>query len=169
MDNEEKNKKILAVVLVIILVVFGIYNLFFKKGKEEKIDTETIAVVKDNDRFYTVSSCVSKYLTYLSSSDTNNLYLLLNENYKKENNITKDNIYNYIGNIEGNISFNPRKMFEQRLSKNIYKYYVKGYIQKDTFDQIGEKEIYYIIVIMNQSNLTFSIMPYNGEMFGDKK
>lgn len=165
MNNEEKSQKILAVVLVIILVMFGIYNLFFKKSKEEKIDTKTITVVKDNDRFYTVSSCVNKYLTYLSSNDVDNLYLLLNEGYIKENNITKENINDFIKPITDNLSFSPNKMFEQRLSKNVYKYYVKGYIRKDTFGQIGEKEIYYIIVIMDQSNLTFSIIPYNGEMF----
>lgn len=169
MDNEERNKKILAIVLVIILLILGIYKIFFSKPKEEKIDTKTISVVKDNNRFYTVSSCVYKYLTYLSAKDNDNLYLLLDETYKKENNITKDNIYNYIGNVEGDISFNARKIFEQRLSKNVYKYYVKGYIQANTIFQTGEKQIYYVIVIMDQSNLTFSIMPYDGEMFGDKK
>lgn len=165
MNNEEKNQKIFAVILVIILVMFGIYNLFFKKSKEEKIDTKTITVVKDNDRFYTVASCVNKYLSYLSSNDVDNLYLLLNDGYKKENNITKENINDFIKTTMEFITFNPRKMFEQRLSKDVYKYYVKGYIRKDTFNDIGSKEEYYIIVIMDQSNLTFSIMPYDGEMF----
>lgn len=165
MNNEEKNQKIFAVILVIILVMFGIYNLFFKKSKEEKIDTKTITVVKDNDRFYTVASCVNKYLSYLSSNDVDNLYLLLNDGYKKENNITKENINDFIKKTMEFVTFNPRKMFEQRLSKDVYKYYVKGYIRKDTFNDIGSKEEYYIIVIMDQSNLTFSIMPYDGEMF----
>lgn len=165
MNNEEKNQKILAVILIIILLMLGIYTFFFKKSKEEPIDTETISVVKDNDRFYTVSSCVNKYLSYLSSNDIDNLYLLLDEGYKKENNITKENINNFIKPTMEFVTFSPRKMFEQRLSKDVYKYYVKGYIRKDTFSQIGKKEDYYIIVIMDQSNLTFSIMPYDGEMF----
>ena len=165
MNNEERNKKILVVILVIMVITLGIYNLFFKKPREEKIDTETISVVKDNDRFYTVSSCVDRYLLYLSSNDVDNLYLLLNEGYKKENNITKENINNFIKPTMNFVTFNPRKMYEQRLSKNVYKYYVKGYIKEDTFNQIGEKEDYYVIVIMDQSNLTFSIMPYDGEIF----
>lgn len=165
MNKDEKNQKILAIVLVIIVCILGIYKLFFDKSKKETIDTETISVVKNNDRFYTVTSCVNKYLTYLSSGDKDNLYLLLNENYKNENNITKENISNFININIGNISFNPYKMFEQRLSKNVYKYYIKGYIRKDTFSGVGPKEEFYIIIIMNQSNLTFSVMPYDGEMF----
>ena len=120
-NNEDRNKKILVVFLIVLTVGIIVYDKFLKKEPEENIDTTTISVVTDRNRFYTVASCVNKFLTYLTSKDTDSLYLLLDENYKTENKITKDNIYNYIGTYNNELIFNPKKIFEQRLSTNIYK------------------------------------------------
>lgn len=164
-NNEDRNNKILAIVLVCLVGVVAIYNIFFKGNKQEKIDTKTISVLTDNSRFYTVSSCVSKFLSFLTGKDTDKLYVLLDENYVKENNVTKENIYNFLGTYDNELIFSPKKIFEQRISENIYKYYVKGYISPDIMDSIGEKQDYYIIVIQDQENMTFSIVPYDGKMF----
>ena len=56
-------------------------------------------------------------------------------------------------------------MFQQRISKDIYKYYVKGYIQEETMDLVPLKEDYYVIVILDEKNMTFEIEPYDGSMF----
>lgn len=165
--KEERNKKILAIVLVSAVLLLGIYNLFFNKLtiEKEKIDTKTISIVKDNSRFYTVSSCVSKFLNYLSIKDTNNLLILLSEDFKSSNNVTIDNIYSYIGNINGTKNFSARKMYEQRISENIYKYYIHGYIQSESMNFIANKENYYLIVILDEETMTFAIEPYDGSMF----
>ena len=167
MNKEERNKKILAIVIVIAVLILGIYKLFFENDEipEELIDTKTISVVKDNSKFYTVSSCVSKYMNYLSIGDTNNLLILLSNEYKTTNSINSSNIYNYISLFNGPRTFTPKKMFQQRISKFIYKYYVNGYIQEETIDSLGIKEEYYIIVIMDEKNMTFEIEPYDGSMF----
>lgn len=168
MNNKaDRNEKILAIVIVIAVLFLGIYKIFFDKEviEEEKIDTETISIVKDNSKFYTVSSCVSKYITYLSSGQTDKLLVLLSKNYKEKNSINLSNIHNYI-DFNGNTSaFNPRKMFQQRLSKNVYKYYVSGYIEEETIDSIPVSEQFYIIVILDEKNMTFEIEPYDGDMF----
>lgn len=164
-DNEDRNKKILVVFLILLAVGILVYDKLLKKDPEEDIDTTTISVVTDRNRFYTVTSCVNKFLTYLTSKNTDSLYLLLDENYKNEKQITKDNIYNFIGTYNNELIFSPKKIFEQRLSRNVYKYYIKGYISADVMDSVGAKQDYYIIVIQDQENLTFSIMPYDGEMF----
>ena len=168
MDNKtERNKKIFAIVVVIAVLILGIYKLFFDKNhnEEEKIDTKTISVLKDNSRFYTVSSCVSKYLNYLAISDTENLLILLSNDYKTKNGVNSSNLYNFISSSNLVQNFTPKKMFEQRLSKSVYKYYIKGYIEEETIDLTGVKQDYYIIVILDEENMTFAIEPYDGSMF----
>lgn len=166
-NKADRNEKILAIVIVIAVLFLGVYKLFFEKDNivEEKIDTETISIVKDNSKFYTVSSCVSKYISYLSSGETDNLLILLSNNYKKENSINSSNIYNYISSFNGISTFTPKKMFQQRISKSIYKYYVSGYIQEETIDSTSIRQEYYIIVIMDEENMTFEIEPYDGSIF----
>lgn len=166
-NRADRNEKILAIVIVIAVLILGVYKLFFEKDDivEEKIDTETISVVEDNSKFYTVSSCVSKYINYLSYEDTENLLILLSNNYKQNNSINSTNIYNYISILNNPSTFEPKKMFQQRISKSIYKYYVSGYLQEETLDSISMKQEYYIIVIMDEKNMTFEIEPYDGSLF----
>ena len=168
MGNNDNNKQtLLAIILVIAVLVLGIYKLFFEKQnvEVEKIDTETISIVKDNNRFFTVGSCVSKYINYLSIRDTENLLVLLSKQFKDENSVNAENLYDYTGSINETNVFSAKKMFEQRVSKNIYKYYVYGFIQQELMDSISPKQDYYLIVILDEENMTFSVEPYNGEMF----
>lgn len=164
--NRDKEKKLFAVVLVVAVLILGIYKLFFEKSDDqEKIDTTTISVLNDSNRFFTVSSCVSKYINYLSVQDTNNLLVLLSKEYQEKEVINSDNLYEKIGIINGTNSFMGKKIFEQRLSKNTYKYYVYGFIQEELMDSMSAKKDYYLIVILDEENMTFSIEPYDGEMF----
>ena len=167
--NEEKNQKIFAIVLVIAVIGLGIYKLFFNNKRKIVIDTETISIVKDNSRFFTVSNCVTSYIGYLNAKDTDSLLILLNSNYKKENNIDANNLYQYTGELDENYFFSAKKMYEQRLSKTMYKYYVYGTLEDTIIDEHVVFEYapvdYYIIVILDESNTTYSIEPYDGEIF----
>lgn len=163
---KEREKKIFALVLVVAVLILGIYKLFIEKNdNEEKIDTTTISILNDSNRFFTVSSCVSKYINYLSIKDTDTLLILLSKEYKEKEEINGDNLYEKIGTINGTNSFMGKKIFEQRLSKAVYKYYVYGFIQEELMDSISTKKDYYLIVILDEENMTFSIEPYDGEMF----
>ena len=166
-DKAERNKKILMLVIIVSVIFVGVYELFFRKEKieEEKIDTETISVVQDKSKFYTVSSCVSKYLNYLSSRETDKIIILLSDDYKKDNSITSLNVYENLGELNGINTFSPKKMFVQRLSKNVYKYYVKGFIQEESIDYVGSNQEYFIVVILDEKNMTFAIEPYDGSLF----
>ena len=166
MNKNEKTQVIVTVVLVVAALILIIYSTFFnKKEVSEKIDTETISIVNDNSKFFTVSSCVSKYLNYLSIRDTDNLLILLSNDYKTKNSVDKSNIYSFVGSVQGNPEFSPKKMFVQRMSKNVYKYCVYGTITQDVINSLGESIDYYLIVILDEENMTFAIEPYNGEMF----
>lgn len=163
----DKNQKVFAIIIVIAVLILGVYKIFFEKKffDEEKIDTETISVVEDNSRFFTVSSCVSKYINYLSDRNTENLLIVLSSEYKKNNSVNSENIYNYIGTMNENATFSPKKIFEQRVSKSIYKYYVYGYVETDLMNSVSNKQDYYLIVILDESNMSFAIEPYDGNLF----
>lgn len=163
---EEKNQKVLAVILVLAVIALGVYKLFFSnKTINEDIDTKAISVVTNNSDFFTVSGCISKYFIYLNGSDTESLLVLLNKDYIKNNNIDSDNLYTYIDKIKDFYTFSPKEMHVQRLSKNKYKYYVYGRLETGTEDTTHTFEDYYIVVILDESNMTFAIEPYDGEIF----
>lgn len=164
--NEEKNQKVLAIILAIAVIVLGVYKLFFNKSNnKDKLDTGTISIVTDSNRFYTVAGCINKYYAYLSSNDKDKLLILLSDDYKKQNSITADNIYSYIDKMDNFYTFSPNLMYYQRLSENTYKYYVYGSLQGSyiNFDE-NDKDVY-MIVILDESNTTFAIEPYDGEIF----
>lgn len=169
MRNEEtKNLKLLIIVIVFLAFFSLIYNLFVKNKEtvdNEKVDNESIYVVMDHNRFYTVSSCVSKYINYLVIDDTENLLILLSDEYINSNNINSNNLYNYIDRISGNKSFSPIKMYQKKLADGLYEYYVYGSLLDENINGISKKEDFYLIVELDEKNMTFAIKPYDGNMF----
>lgn len=132
-DSVDKNLKLVIALIVIMAVLAGINQIFFKdkvKVKEDKVNPDEILLVDDYNRFYTVSSCVSKYLNYLTTNNTEKLLVLLSNEYKTKNNITESNIYTYIPKITGNRNFSPKKCIQQRFNQTIYKYYVYELLKK---------------------------------------
>lgn len=166
-SEETRNLQLLIIVLVIVGVFSLVYTLFIENKEEddEIVDNPSVLVVNDYNRFFTVSSCVSKYINYLTTKNTDNLLILLSSEYKENNSIDSNNLYNYIDVIEGNKTFSARKMFEEQVNNNVYKYYVYGSIQEEKLGSVSDKEDYYLIVILDESNMTFAIEPYDGVLF----
>lgn len=165
-SKEDRNKKILAIVLVLAVIGLLAYKLFFEKKEDgNSIDTEKIVIVTNQNDFYTVSSCVDKFIGRVAVDDKKSMLKLLNEDYKKENSITENNIYSFITTINGIYSFNSRKMYVQNISKYKQKFYVYGYLQKETINGVEGKDPYYIVIILNRENTTFSVEPYDGDLF----
>ena len=165
--NEEKNQRALAVIIVIAVIGLGVYKLFFAKNNKNYIDT-SIKIVEDINEFYTVSSCVDKYFLYSNESDTENILILLSKEYKEKNNIDSNNLYSHIGKFDDYYSFVPKKMYVQQIDKHKYKYYVYGLKQTELEGEVflyNTVSDYYIIVILDKSNITFAIEPYDGESF----
>lgn len=158
-DNKEK---IIAIILVILVIVVLGINLF--TNKSEKIDT-SIKILEERNRFFEVSNCVDKYIKYVSLKDIDSIYTLFSAKYKEENNITKENIINYIPNLNGNFSFSATRIYKQQLNEKTFKYYVKGYYTQEIMDNFSPRIDFNVIVYMYPENMTFSIEPYNGDLF----
>ena len=155
-----KKNKILIVIFSIISIILIIFQIFNNDKKQSNIE-----IVKSSSKFYTVSNCIDRYLKYLFNEDVDNILLLLDKNYIKENNISKDNLFSKIDKFDGINSFVGKKMYQEVIKDNITKYYVKGYLLKDVLDNSDVMVDYYIIVILDNKNSTYSIIPYDGEIF----
>lgn len=161
----QDKSKLKVIILFIITVVVVLVSFLLKSNEEQK--EKDINIVTNYSDFYTVNSCLYRFLTYVSSNDNESLLLVLDENYKSQNDITKDNIINIFNDITSGTSFNSRKMYYQELNNNITKYYVYGYVESYVFGSPYSTNTIekYFIVYLDKENQTFSIEPYNGEIF----
>ena len=168
-----KQKKDYTLLIIICILLLSIAVLLFLNNND---DNEIILgeepkyrLVDDYSRFFTVNSCVYKYITYLSSNKTDELVKILDEEYVSKNNINSSNIYNYVNRLNGNYSFKSKKIYYQVDDEKVIKYFVYGYLIEETIDGIGNKKDYYVIVNLDLENQLFSVTPYDGEMFKEVK
>ena len=155
------DKKYLIVFAALVVVIALIFHF-----RPQKKNYEKLSIVKDNSKFFTVSSCVSKYLNYVKAKDTASLIVLLDNKYVKDNDIYEDNVLNYVELVDDNQSFTARKMYSEQVGKSTYKYYVYGDISETFIDEEPKyiKDLY-LIVYLNENGMTYSVEPYDGEMF----
>lgn len=148
-ELDENKKNIIQIIIALsALILFIIIRLIIDYGgnntilRQEKYKKE---IVKDNSRYYTVIGCINKYLTYVQMGNSEDILLLLDEEYKNNFNITSSNLKNYIPSLENvnDYSYIGHAMYSKRLSESISKYYVEGEIKKDRFmGDIEEGEEY---------------------------
>lgn len=164
---KDKNK-LIAIILVIVTVLVVVITYFIERDNEQV--SNDIEIVKNYSDFYTVNSCLYRVVTYLFTQNTDDLLLILNDEYKEENNITEENVLSLFDPVEYDSTFVSEKMYYEKISQNITKYYVKGYIEKnqilDESDTVNlDKKQVYFIVYLDSENSLFSIEPYSGDIF----
>ena len=143
----------------------------------EKNEKEELSEREQKDMVYTVEQCVNSYLDiintnnsiYYGTNENGELTKLVNENesiynvlsnkFKTQNNISIDNIENYIEKQETDVFFVPLDM-KYIKNDNLIKYLTHGYIT-----DLGYNYIKDIILIVNLDfdNNTFSIEPVDDE------
>lgn len=163
--EKKDNSTLLMIIALILLVIVGIINFL---GKDEEVvdNNETeYKLLHDYSRFFTIDSCIYKYITYVSNNKTEDILKVLDSDYVSNNNINSDNLYEYIDSLNGNYSFKTKKIYYEEVSNNYIKYYVYGYLIQESLDNIGDKQDYYVIVNLDTKNQLFSISPYDGSIF----
>jgi len=167
-----KRKLLLIVFLLLLIIVLFIVTIGEKSLEKEvlkKAKEDEIRLVTNASRFYTVSSCIDKYLTYLGDHDEEKLLAVLSSNYINKKEITEENILEKIESVpSGSYTYEARKMYQEKILNEITKYYVLGNMVKNELLEINaqtEKKVAYYIVILDESTLSFSIEPYDGQLF----
>ena len=139
----------------------------------DQIEEEKMSKVEAREKFYIVKQAVYSYYDtintrnsiYYGYNDDGEMTKLYNENdkilnllskeYIQKNNITKDNIDNFIKKIDSKALFVPLEV-KYRGSDNLYKYAISGYI---TDLQYNILQNVYLIVNLDLNNGSFSIEP----------
>ncbi|MDD4187620.1 MAG: hypothetical protein PHX04_02515 [Bacilli bacterium] len=165
--NFEFNKK--NIVLIIVLILIVIIGLMLHDYRNQDItgkNNDKIVLVKDYSRFFTVSNAGNKYINYLQKEDKEKLFLLLSESYISVNNITKDNILDKLTLLKpGNYTFEARMMYQEYLTSDIIRYYIKGDLSLEIMDEYQRPSDYYLIIQMDEEKNIFDVTPYDGKIF----
>lgn len=165
----KKNTYILIIIFVLLLILTTLIYKHQTKSNTTKDETKTeYILLEDYSQFFTVNSCIYKYINFLQNENYTDLFKVLNKDFINNNNINENNIYNFLPNISNkNYSYVSKKIYYTKINKNITKYYVYGYLINDSIDNNNEKEYYSYIVCLNSEKLTFNIEPYVGNLFAE--
>lgn len=164
-EVERKTLTVWAIVGVIVLVLAIIVKIEFidKYHGNVKLDKK-FTIVKDYDRYYTVSSVLTKYYEFINSKDYDAVIKILDEDYVKENKLTVKNVDNKLTSSQANISYKPNIMCKKTIAKGVTEYVVDGKeITQNKGDKIGTK---YYKVTLYEEELTFSIKPITKKVYG---
>lgn len=178
---------IIIIIIIIILISILLMNKKEEEkeiigtgdiGEVIDYDKTQVKQVEDQIKFFTVVNCVNQYLDQININDSKyygydennnyvmvieedtikkNIYNLLSEEYIEKNQVTLNNLYDYIDEVKENVIFVPLKMNVLE-KENVEKYIVYGIEQNLTNEYI--KDIY-LIVNLDVANKTFSIEPIN--------
>lgn len=180
--KKSKNIIILIIALLVIVLVILISILTIRNNTDSNyaeiniVETGEIAknpnfwdvqIVENANDFYTVASCVDKYIDLWYAQDNEQVYQILNNDYKAENSITQDNVFEVIGKLSNKLIFRPKKMYYENLEDSVQKFYVYATVRPEVMEGRGEETEYYVEVILNFNNNTFSLTPSTAEEFPD--
>lgn len=120
-------------------------------------------IVKDETRYYTVANAMTKYSSYINSKDSENVLTILDENFKKSNNVNKDNVLEKVGNFDKTISIIPSYMCSRKKSENVTQYIFSSTINDIKGEAITKKNY---SVYLDASNMTYSVEEITDEYLG---
>lgn len=154
-----KSKKV-QTLLVIIFAILMVILLFLLNDRQNKQKEMQYVIVDNASTFFTVASCANRYIEYVASKDIDKIKSVLNSDFNAQDAI------NELNNVDG-VSYylKAKKIYQANMSKHNVKYYVYGLLRKEIMDDIDIGVPYYLIVDINTDDYTFSITPYNGEVF----
>lgn len=132
-------KKVLIILVILLIILCGIliYMKFIGNSNtqtynkpENEVTKQKIEKVKSDVAYFTVQSCVEKYINYLSEGNNEIIYNLLDNDYIKKYNVTKLNVKNYVEQVYEMSTFKTKQMYVENIDNDNQIYYVKGILQE---------------------------------------
>ena len=148
----------LLIVIAIVLIInffFPMSNVFSELFKKKDTDNNKYSIVDDFSRYSTVSASIEKFYSFINMKDYDSVIKILDEDYVNSNNITKDNVKNYIYTKDNLLSFQSNKMY-QKTVYGVMTFYVDGMIISQSTGEEYKKQ-YYVVVL--DGKFHFSIRP----------
>lgn len=124
----------------------------------EKIDP-SIQKVTDRTLFYTMDTCVYKYVDQVGKKNAEAVYNLLDKTYIKKNKVTKENVLSTVRQIPFNNGIQVEKMY-QKEEKEITTFYIIATLsyKYDNQDELI-KETYYMTIKFDPNKMIYSVLP----------
>lgn len=149
------------VVFIIALILRGVIVIPGTKPKEEIVKEEVYSIERDRNRYYTVSSALTKYYAFINAKSYENVLHILDSKYVEERNITVDNITSFVGKYDKAITFESGIMCSKKISKSVQSYVVN--VSEKSMNSgkfIGYK---YYEIILDGKQFHFSVKPISEE------
>ena len=187
MEYLKRKKTLILLMIIVVIIIISIVVallLLTTSNNGEVANNNTVSEENNNEteaepqinesKYYNITNVVRTYLgaldksKYILSDGTNysedestkeSIYNLLSTEYIESNNITVENVYDYVKDVNENVTFVPLDM---RISQgsNVEKFLVYGNI---VYMDSQDLEKVYVIVNIDNTNNTFSIEPINSE------
>lgn len=163
----EDQRKVLLIwfflgVFILVLILF-FAGKKIQEMKKDPVD-KSYQVVKDYNRYYTISNILDKYYTALSNKNYDGVYKMLSNDYKSKNDINESNVQTKIKSYDIRTTYQGSLMCNKRLGKGFTSYYVSGTVvgtnQYKIFDDV------YYEVMLNEREMTFTISEIDASTFG---
>lgn len=146
--------KTLVVVILICSLCVGLILILNHKSNSEKLEP-----VSDYNVFFSTYNYVTNYINKVGSKNNESIYNLLYSDYIVDNNITVDNVFNYVEDISSEISLKVKGIESVKIKGN-YLYYINGSLIKETYDASEiYNDNYEVVLVYDYDNLTYSIYP----------
>ena len=163
----KENKITIIVLLIILAIIIAIFYLFNKQETERVQSTEYLEIEKldDSSTFFSISENINKICEYVNNNKPTKLINIIDKDYLNKNSLTSSNIISHFQDEYQNTTFKSYDTYVIS-NKNLYKYYVHGYLYVNMFDEpstITEEK--YFILNYNINNLSYSIEPIDKEIY----
>lgn len=163
----KENKITIIVLLIILAIIFSVFYFFNKQETERVQSTEYLEIeeLEDTSMFFSISENINKICEYVNSNTPTKLINIIDKDYIEKNGLTSSNIINYFQDDYQNTTFKSHETYVVS-DKNLYKYYVRGYLYVNMFDEpstITEEK--YFILNYNLNNLAYSVEPIDEKIY----
>lgn len=147
--------KTIVVVVVVCVICLTIGLILNHKSNFEKLSP-----VNEYGVFFSEVRYINNFINYVSNNDDIGVYNLLDEKYIEENNISYDNVLEYVDDYPRMSSFKANSIEYVKLGSNVTLYYVKGDVYQNDFEseRLVDEDVS-IVLINDFDNLSFSIYP----------
>ena len=161
--------KIIIVVVIIIIIIVALLLLLLNRNEYENETyvpapsvtySETVEKLENYNKFYSLEEMIKKYCIYDSYGNSEGIYSVLDNAYCEANGITLENAVN---KIERHNLSDYNLILEEAYIYDDSLYPV--FFTKSIIRNTEEKQELYLILKMDQANLTFSVIPINKEVF----
>lgn len=161
--------KIIIIVVIIIIIIVALLLLLLNRNEYENETyvpapsvtySETVEKLENYNKFYSLEEMIKKYCIYDSYGNSEGIYSVLDNAYCEANGITLENAVNKIERhnlSDYNLILEEAYIFDDSL--------YPVFFTKSIIRNTEEKQELYLILKMDQANLTFSVIPINKEVF----